>query len=92
MTSGCGKDICTYAKKRIDKFHQCCSAGCLDGAYVGRMHAVKLSLWCSVHFCGNVSHVLANLIYTNLVWLAMLVNDRKRRYDGATTGRQVLPP
>ena len=32
--SGCGKDICTYAKQRIDKFHQCCSAGWSDGAYV----------------------------------------------------------
>jgi hypothetical protein len=33
--SGCGKDICTYAKKRIDKFHQCCSADGFDGMYVG---------------------------------------------------------
>jgi hypothetical protein len=24
---GCGKDICIYAKKRIDKFHQCCTIG-----------------------------------------------------------------
>ena len=24
---GCGKDICIYAKKRIDKFHQCCNIG-----------------------------------------------------------------
>ncbi|KAM0709410.1 hypothetical protein Q7P35_003448 [Cladosporium inversicolor] len=28
--SGCGKDICTYAKKRIDKFHRCCSADGFD--------------------------------------------------------------
>lgn len=24
---GCGKDICIYARKRIDKFHQCCTVG-----------------------------------------------------------------
>lgn len=27
VQSGCGKDICIYAKKRIDKFHQCCTFG-----------------------------------------------------------------
>ena len=32
--SGCGKDICTYAKKRIDKFHQSCSADGFDGMYI----------------------------------------------------------
>jgi hypothetical protein len=34
--SGCGKDICTYAKKRIDEFHQFCSADGFNGMYVGR--------------------------------------------------------
>ena len=50
VTSGCGKDICTYAKKRIDKFHQCCSAGCLDGAYVGRVACREIELMVQYSF------------------------------------------
>jgi len=30
------RTFCTYAKKRIDKFHQRCSAGSCDGMYVAR--------------------------------------------------------
>jgi hypothetical protein len=59
--SGCGKDICTYAKKRIDKFHQCCSADGFDGVYVGWDWVVKFSLRYSARFCGIV-HVSLCLI------------------------------
>lgn len=47
VTSGCGKEICTYAKKRIDKFHQLLFVAFLMVCMLGGICIVQSSLRCS---------------------------------------------
>lgn len=77
-----GKKFVHMRRSESPSSTNCCSVGIPGGINAGwHLHrAIELTVQYSfLQFCGDMSLVLAKLMFTNVVRLAMLANDRERR-------------